>query len=608
MTSEFPANAPKNTYYNCYPDYRHYSTFDTWKSHKIMVTDANSIVNLSSATYDVYSPTLGRTLSGEPCLKLGQTINVGSTTNYSYGGITMTGTGIPTTSTNYSILVRFRPNMKDWYANGVGNDWQRFAVMSATWGNATKVAYGIYTGLVPHAGATNGHVSVQNGAMSGGFDKAIFYDAVWNELAVIVSNYTVRIGICNEKINPLSGDSRMVPYPGQWVWQTKTFTSSNGSTWAPNSADILSFGRNQAGASIPNAFRGDIHMVALWNRCLDNKEVYEAFAAGHTPLFEVGFEKNGAAAEAFTGDPSVDATLASDRPWNWHNLPTSLQPGRKINLGFSVQPWHMNATNTAKSLPQVVRLYSDASSTADASVSVAIDARVYGTARLRPGSSNCQVYIPEGALAQGAHTLTITRTDSGTGNLVLAGFNAEGSWRVGNNDNSWTLLAYAMSDAMGKPREEMIPFQYDVVDGCWRDCSGFVRNSWGKPLGTQQGSSRVRFFVPQEMYDAGYSFEFTFDISGSANHLKRQDNNEPRGKWAINGVTNLIDSTTAGTFTYKLSREDGNLRAGANILEVIDDDVILNTSENSYYNNWLHIDYFMMKVVNAPRGMTILIR
>ena len=352
-------------------------------------------------------------------------------------------------------------------------------------------------------------------------------------------------------------------------------------------------------------------MIALWKRCLDSKEVYEAFAAGHTPLFEVGFEKDGAAAEAFAGDPSADATLASDRPWNWHDLPMSLQPGRKISLGFTVQPWHMNATNTAKSLSQVVRLYSDAASTADACVSVAIDAAVIGTATLRPGASNCQIYIPEGALSQGAHTLTITRTDGSAGALVLAGFSAEGSWRVGNDDNTWALLAYATSDTMGKPREDVIPYQYDVVDGCWRDCSGFVRNSWstaGRPAGTQQGSSRIRFFVPQEMHDAGYRYQITFDISGSYNGLKRQDNGQPRAKWAINGVTNLIDGTTIGKFTYTLSREDGNLRAGANIFEIIDDDVIYKESDDSYYNNYLQIDYYMMKVLNRTLGTALILR
>ena len=253
----------------------------------------------------------------------------------------------------------------------------------------------------------------------------------------------------------------------------------------------------------------------------------------------------------------------------------------------------MNATNSTKSMPQVVRLYSDAASTANASVSVAIDSKEHGTAILRPGASNCQVYIREGELAQGAHTLTITRTDNNAGTLVLAGFNAEGS------------------DNMGKAREELLPYQYDVVDGCWRDCSGFVRNSWSQPgnsLGSQQGSSRVRFFVPQEMYDAGYSYDITFDIINTNNQLKRQDNNEPRGKWAINGVTNRIDSATPGTFTYRLSRDAGNLRAGANVLEVIDDDVIYNAANDSYYNNWLQIDYYMMKVVNFPRGMKLILR
>ena len=90
--------------------------------------------------------------------------------------------------------------------------------------------------------------------------------------------------------------------------------------------------------------------------------------------------------------------------------------------------------------------------------------------------------------------------------------------------------------------------------------------------------------------------------------MKRQDNGQPRAKWAINGVTNLIDGTTIGKFTYTLSREDGNLRAGANIFEIIDDDVIYKESDDSYYNNYLQIDYYMMKVLNRTLGTAIILR
>jgi len=73
---DFPANPAANPDYSCYPDYRHYSTFGTGGSHKLKITKGNDIVNLSAATCDVYSPTLGRTLTGEPCLRMDQTINV----------------------------------------------------------------------------------------------------------------------------------------------------------------------------------------------------------------------------------------------------------------------------------------------------------------------------------------------------------------------------------------------------------------------------------------------------------------------------------------------------------------------------------------------------
>ena len=228
---DFPANPAANTYYSCYPDYRHYSTFGTGGSHKLKITKGNDVVNLSAATCDVYSPTLGRTLTGEPCLRMDQTINVSANgnTNYTHGAWNTSGAGIPSTCTNYTILARFRPNMKDWYANGIGGDWPRLLVLSSTYGNATKAGRGMFIGLVPNAGSTNGHIVVRNGGMKGSdnnddFKKTVFYDGVWNELAVIVSNGTVRIGICNEKINAMAGDSRMVPYPGQWVWQSKDFT------------------------------------------------------------------------------------------------------------------------------------------------------------------------------------------------------------------------------------------------------------------------------------------------------------------------------------------------------------------------------------------------
>lgn len=458
-----------------------------------------------------------------------------------------------------------------------------------------------------------------------GYGSMIVHDQVWNEIAVVVDGNTLRVGLCNEKIN-MYNDARIGP--GQWVWNSNTYTFPEGSDFCPreNFTGALSLGRNDQGTQL-TAARGDYHLIAFWDRPLSDHEVYEAFGAGHTPLVAVGGETNGFAAAAFLGDTTKDVTITDNRPMSWQQIPAKLVAGRKLTIPFTAEGWHMALKPTGKNMPQALRIPCDTATTAvGAQLKVTLDTTVLGTAIMTAGKVNCALQIPAGLFSAGNHNLILERMDSGAGDLVIDGVFAEGSWRVGDSDRTtaggvYHQLIYATcADYLGKPRyvasnnpTETIPRWFDVLSGCWRDCSEFARNAWnnsknGNP-GVQQGPSRVTFDVPDDLYDAGYRYKFHFQLFGVANSGKDKSGNY-RCKYVVNGVTNIYGAAnmTAKEFSFDIS---DRIVRGRNVVELVDDVTgqTFDKDGNWTWDNWyIQIKYWAMDIVAPPRGFVFIIK
>lgn len=564
-----------------WPDYRHYSTWNPDNRVGTHVTTESTYVPADatrSVTMDVYSPTAGRTLSNEPVIRMGHQVITNEDGSLSFSQNELSIKGLTPGQKVWSLLVRFRPDLEGWNAGG---EWDRMFCLSTTWSSNPELSRGLFIAL-----SREGKIGFQNGNVNVWGDKLVVSNRVWHELAVIVSNNTIKAGLCNPSRDATGKGTDF----GQWAWKKWTFSDKTQFGFV-NDTGVL--GRNIDKNTATSTTRGDYHMLAMWNRALDESEVCEAFASSHTPLVDVGFDTDGVAAEAFTGDGTQDVTLASARPWNWHNLPYALKAGRKISIPFTKESWH-------DGLPQVLRVYPDSASAAGTQVKVSIDGKAIADLALVPGQMDASTYLRASDIALGDHTLTIARTDSGAGDLVLAGVSIEGSWQVGPEKNN-QVGSYATSNS------DVMPYWFDAVCGGWASVSGFTRNDWNNGV----GPSRFRFEIPEDMLAAGYRYRLQYKLwtayrTPVAGHPVM---------FILNGVTNYLHhtETTEADYTTAQSFEldAALLKPGLNVFEFFDNRQIPDpaASGNHYVaNTWTTLEYVRVLAKPPKTGFIFLVR
>ena len=247
----------------------------------------------------------------------------------------------------------------------------------------------------------------------------------WHEVAVIVNGTSVTIGIATTNHN--------TTVAMRW----KTITGLDPNALKPYDTSLTLGGSSVATPATPGKtlFRGQIHMVSLWNRVLTTNEVMEAFSFAPTPsspslpsLFQVGFPGIDGG-EMFAGSAGPASIMAmTAKPEEWRKFPVSLSRGDPVNISFMLDAVQTN-------LPQIVRLVPRAGSSG--SVSVSVNGVNCGTEDVRGGVDTC-VYVPAECLGTvGENVCTITRADSGSGTLGFNAVQMAGSWRIGYDDGSW---------------------------------------------------------------------------------------------------------------------------------------------------------------------------
>ena len=182
-------------------------------------------------------------------------------------------------------------------------------------------------------------------------------------------------------------------------------------------------------------FRGDVQMFAIWNRCLSDREVCEAFGGGAPNLFRIGEEN--CTAEMFGGAaPAAGATvtldpLASDK----RAFPTVFTPDATFRIPFSVDKYAADKAHWLRFKAQ--------SGSASGVIGVALDGIALDPLTASSGH-NSYIWIPGRKFTLGDHVLTLSRTDGGSGSVVFDVIELGGAWSAGIVDDS---VADATSDS-----------------------------------------------------------------------------------------------------------------------------------------------------------------
>ena len=79
---------------------------------------------------------------------------------------------------------------------------------------------------------------------------------------------------------------------------------------------------------------------------------------------------------------------------------------------------------------------------ADGALEISIDGQRVDVVSFNAGRTGL-VYVPGSFLAEGSHTITFRRTDSGVGDFAIDSFEIRGSWQVGYDRNGGADAAFA---------------------------------------------------------------------------------------------------------------------------------------------------------------------
>ena len=476
--------------------------------------------------------------------------------------------GVPFTTDSWSVLIRFKPEAygvtsTDGYFMNVGNEW------------ATGKSLIAYLRANDSADLDKHRIDIKTGkAEQVGIPNFNITNSVWTEFAIVADKDHYRLAMRHLRSpgNPGQGGNEMLDRMTFFTWRpaNSTTTPKNPYIRIGNPIDIAQAFNSR------NGFKGNIHMVGLWDRALGTNEIYEAFSGGRPALLSVGLTKSESVSEVFTNALGSTATI-SEHPLTWGALPPALVRNAPVSIRFSVLDWYAG-------LPQVLRLV-PADDSGSGAVQVALDGEILETVTAGDGQIG-YAYIRGSKLTKGPHTLTLMRVDSAANLFFLRGYRLEGSVQIGYangtpgfTDGEFSYQSHATT-----------PYMYWLTDGSFRDLSGQIVNNFDHTL-------RLGFDIPQDLLDRKYRFFYETRIVafGTGN----PEAGMGYGYQLNDGPTNYLGKT-AGT-NYRFQLEPDLLKPTDNVLKLID----LDNKTNYHYTQF---DFHRFTVKGEKTGFMLLVR
>ena len=331
------------------------------------------------------------------------------------------------------------------------------------------------------------------------------------------------------------------------------------------------------GAATKTSFLGSVQQIAIWKRALSDDEVHEAWGWPHEKVFKVGLE-NGASNEF--GSNAAPAAQTIDAYGPLGEKSPNIPPGGTWTVTF------FGATNEV-GLAQLLTLTATAGS-AVGTISASVNGTSVGSQTVQPGRT-ATWYVPGTAFKKGPNnTLTLTRTDGGSGNVVVDSLSIGGSWQIGIHGTDW-------SDLTSESWAPTVLSTHDISRKHWPQAGH--SNNW-------TSNRTFRVWLPENVA-ANYPMEFDlrsayYNGSAATNYymevfVNRQLRNAIREDGA---VTNRI-STTSSHKLYRVPFEPGELQAGWN-------EILLHGHARPG-GGYFMFDYFRFQLTGDRKNGTMLI-
>lgn len=379
--------------------------------------------------------------------------------------------------------------------------------------------------------------------------------ACWNEVALILP--------CDNT----SGLTLKLYQPGRSVY-TRDFKGQNGTLGVDGQMTI---GRSSNSTSYGTAFRGKMHMFAVWNRVLSDAEINEAFnSLPHTdgdefayrpgkPVFRIGNQDYGN--DLFAG--AEDSTVVlSEAGADVRTVPHRMAAGAKVSITAELSKYETNYNH-------IVRI-----GTADAGSSgtfrLTVGGVTVGDIDVQPNAF-ASLLVPAACLDGETVGLDLECLAAGAEGVALKYFDLHGAWSMGIKDKSKADF----------PGNQLTPF--------------YVGESEMERFPRGVGSTRtIAFQLPQELCE-GYRYAVDLAIfQGSVNKSL--------------GLT--VNGTTIMELQKVNNNQDLSFTIPNGILQPYPETNRIVTSFSSTAEGaWADLDYFRLRPVKArSSGMIIIFR
>ena len=267
----------------------------------------------------------------------------------------------------------------------------------------------------------------------------------WVDLAISVAGKVVTVFWCaqNGKFGSATYDETSSAYVGDLAMSKDSYIHVGTDLNLAYNSDCLVYDVSTKKATTGNnahmAFRGAIAQLAFWDRALDKYEVQQVFGYPRPAAMTVGV-KDGGTNEYLSASAMVEAGNG-----RWEDLNPSLTAGQSCTVSFTL-------TEQKASLPQLLRIF-PATGSASGRLSVTLN----GNSIIQDafdGSRTFLKFIKAKFFTTGVNSLTITRTDSGVGDILIDSIEMSGSYMLGvdsekspfsHEDSGKTIFDYDMS-------------------------------------------------------------------------------------------------------------------------------------------------------------------
>ncbi|MGN0847957.1 MAG: hypothetical protein ACI4RA_11340 [Kiritimatiellia bacterium] len=364
---------------------------------------------------------------------------------------------------------------------------------------------------------------------------------VWFDVSLMVSNNVLRVGIARPDVYWNRNAIEFVTISSKAV--STPITGPDWRFFAENGDGAL----KDYASAYKGTFVGSVQQIAIWNHALSDDEIREAWGSPGADLWRVGLAND--AANEFAAD-SAPASQTIDPHQGWSAVSPRLAAGATWTV-----PFHGMANEAG--FAQIFRL-TPTSASAEGLVAVAVNGTPLGSKAVRKGKAT-EWYAAGTLFKEGDNALTLTRTDSNAGDVVVDAMALGGSWQVGS---------LALSDWRNLQTEvytDLVPTTRIIARRQWPQANNL--NAW-------TSNRTYRVWVPKsvaERYPTAFGFYVkAYDMpKGSTGYLDLSVNGERRPLLrTYQDKTTTVEraDSTAGVnrVYYETNFEPGELKEGWN--------------------------------------------